>query len=60
MESYLNNNIKNLKRETISPKNRCNTTAQLDLEYIYKLYDKKKYDITKQIIHFNNKISFNF
>ena len=41
MESYLNNNIKNLKRETISPKNRCNTTAQLDLEYIYKLYDKK-------------------
>ena len=45
MENYFNNNIRNvnIKSESMSPVNRRNNSAQIDLDYINKLYDKKNF-----------------
>jgi hypothetical protein len=45
MENYFTNNMrnKNIKSESMSPVNRRNNSAQIDLDYINKLYDKKNF-----------------
>ena len=41
MENYFNKNINSIKSESMSPKRKRNNSAQIDLNYINKLYDKK-------------------
>ena len=45
MENYFNNNIRNvnIKSQSMSPVNRRNNSAQIDLDYINKLYEKKNF-----------------
>ena len=45
METYFNNNIRNvnIKSQSMSPVNRRNNSAQIDLDYINKLYEKKNF-----------------
>ena len=45
MENYFTNNMRNIniKSESMSPVNRRNNSAQIDLDYINKLYDKKNF-----------------
>ena len=45
MENYFTNNIRNvnIKSQSMSPVNRRNNSAQIDLDYINKLYEKKNF-----------------
>ena len=45
MENYFNNNIRNvnIKSQSMSPVNRRNNSAHIDLDYINKLYEKKNF-----------------
>ena len=45
MENYFNNNIRNvnIKSQSMSPVSRRNNSAQIDLDYINKLYEKKNF-----------------
>ena len=41
MENYCNKNMNSIKSESMSPKRKRNNSAQIDLDYINKLYDEK-------------------